>query len=207
MPIAALCGLYCVIKLKPQSSLMPKAKQIQSFAATETRNCRLLILGSMPGAASLAAGQYYAHPRNAFWPLMARLCAFDLALPYAARLQALQGAGVGLWDVLASCERSGSLDAAISPASVQINPIASFVRQQAKLRAIALNGGAAAKLFGKFVAPDLAERLLFEAVSVTPDASKDLIQVFTMPSTSPAHAALSIEQKWQAWRVLKRSLD
>ena len=76
-------------------------------------DCRVLLLGSMPGVASLQEQRYYAHPRNRFWPLMADICGFDADLPYAQRLQALNAAGIGLWDVIGRCERRGSLDADI----------------------------------------------------------------------------------------------
>jgi hypothetical protein len=86
-------------------------------------DCRVLVLGSMPGAASLAAARYYAHPRNRFWPLMGALCGFDPALDYPLRLAALQAAGVGLWDVIGTCERRGSLDADIVRGSEVANPL------------------------------------------------------------------------------------
>ena len=165
---------------------MSSHSKISSFTPTAGGDARVLILGSMPGAASLAAQQYYAHPRNAFWPLMARLCGFNAGLTYPARVQALEAAGIRLWDVLASCERQGSSDAAIAPGSVQINAIAALVQAPSQLQAIALNGALATKLFRKFVAPELNEK----------------VQIFALPSTSPAHAAQTFEQKWQAWRVL-----
>ncbi len=91
--------------------------RVQSFPPIAAPGARLLILGSMPGAASLAAGQYYAHPRNAFWPILAALCHFPADAPYAARVAALQAAGVAVWDVLQSCVRPGSLDTAIERSS------------------------------------------------------------------------------------------
>ena len=166
--------------------VMNLPNKISSFIPTASDDARVLILGSMPGAASLAAQQYYAHPRNAFWPLMARLCGFDADLAYPARLQALEACGIRLWDVLASCERVGSSDAAIAPGSVQINAIASLLEPPSQLQAIALNGALATKLFRKFVAPELYQN----------------VQIFALPSTSPAHAAKTFEQKWQAWQVL-----
>lgn len=164
------------------------SSKIASFSATDGIHARVLILGSMPGAASLAAQQYYAHPRNAFWPLMAQLCEFDVALAYAARVQALEAVGIRLWDVLASCERVGSADAAITPGSLQINAMSALLQApESQIKAIALNGALAMKLFSKFVAPELYQN----------------IQIFALPSTSPAYAAKTFAQKWQAWRVLK----
>jgi len=78
---------------------------------------RLVVLGSFPGVASLRAQQYYAHPRNQFWPLLSALWDIDLVgLPYAQRLAESSARGLGLWDVYASCRRAGSLDSAIRDA-------------------------------------------------------------------------------------------
>lgn len=166
---------------------MSLPNKISSFTPTSSGDARVLILGSMPGAASLAAQQYYAHPRNAFWPLMARLCGFQADLAYPLRLQALEDAGIRLWDVLASCERVGSSDSAIAPATVQINSIGALVQASLQIQAIALNGALATKLFRRHVAVERYQH----------------IQIFALPSTSPAHAAQTFEQKWQAWQQLK----
>nr|WP_295382402.1 DNA-deoxyinosine glycosylase [Pseudoxanthomonas sp.] len=158
-------------------------------------DCRILILGSMPGAASLAAARYYAHPRNRFWPLMGALCGFDAGLDYPRRLAALQAAGVGLWDVIGACERRGSLDADIVPGSEVANPLADWLGAQPGVRAVAFNGGKAAQAFQRHVAPTLpaalAQRLAFHA----------------LPSTSPANAAFGVERLAAQWRVLARHLD
>ncbi len=147
----------------------------------------------MPGIASLRAAQYYAHPRNAFWPLMQALFAVPPSAPYAARLAALGEVGVGLWDVLAECERDGSLDSAIAPASVAVNDIAGLLANHVGLRVIALNGGAAARLFDRHVAPALGSRLA-------------AMRVLRLPSTSPAHAARSLMEKADAWAALSAAL-
>ena len=86
---------------------------VRSFEPIGDRNAEVLILGSMPGRASLAAGQYYAHPQNAFWRILSRLLQCDPASPYPARIKALKSARIALWDVLQSCEREGSLDSMI----------------------------------------------------------------------------------------------
>ena len=139
----------------------------------------------MPGTISLRQGRYYAHPRNAFWPIAAEILGFDPALDYALRLERAQ-AGVALWDVLQGCEREGSLDADIRNAVP--NDFAGFLRAHPQLRRVCLNGGKAASLFRRQVLPSL------------PAALADPLVCLDLPSTSPAHAAISYEQKLAAWR-------
>ena len=142
---------------------------------------RLLVLGSFPGAASLQAAQYYAHPRNAFWPVMGALLARpDLAtLPYAERLQALRRHRVALWDTVAACRREGSLDTAIEDAVPSDLP--HLVARLPRLRAIACNGA-------------LAHR---QTVLALGDPG---VPVLRLPSTSPAHAGRSLADKIAAWQ-------
>lgn len=156
------------------------------FAPVVDRNTHLLILGSLPGDASLRAGQYYGHPRNAFWRLVGGVIGRDLAvLAYEERLAALQAAGIGLWDVVASAERPGSLDAAIrKPEAADLR---SLVATLPALRAVAFNGGTAARL----------GRAVLAGVS-----GVDLID---LPSSSPAHAR-PLAEKAAAWSVLARCL-
>jgi hypoxanthine-DNA glycosylase len=143
---------------------------------------RVLILGSLPGAASLRAGRYYAHPRNLFWSLVGGATGLDqAALPYPARLAALQRSGFGLWDVIASAERRGRLDAAIrAPAPADL---ATLVGRLPALRAVAFNGRTAARLGRR-------------ALGATPLALVDL------PSSSPAYAAMPVAAKRDAWAAL-----
>lgn len=131
---------------------------------------RVLILGSLPGEASLAAGQYYAHPRNTFWRLMDEVTGGEISgLAYDDRLVALRTAGVGLWDVIASAERSGSLDSAIrSPEAADLRGL---VANLPELRAVAFNGGKAATLGMRVLTPH-----------------PDRLALITLPSSSPAHA-------------------
>lgn len=144
------------------------------------RTTRLVVLGSFPGAASLAARQYYAHPRNAFWPLLAAMWGVDLiALPYARRLAVLRERGLGLWDVYASCRREGSLDTAIEDA--QANDLASLRRRAPGLRAVAHNGGESARFMRATAALG--------------------VPVVRLPSTSPANASWSFDRKLAAWRA------
>ncbi|MFC6839575.1 DNA-deoxyinosine glycosylase [Xanthomonas theicola] len=153
-------------------------------------DCRVLILGSMPGALSLQLARYYAHPRNRLWPLLGGLCGFDPQLDYHARLQAAHACGVGLWDVIGQCRRSGSLDTAIVRGSEVPNPLPARIAQLSQLRAIACNGAAAANAFARFVQPQLAPR-------EPPPA------VLALPSTSPANAAFSLARLQQAWAPLQ----
>lgn len=148
---------------------------------------RLLILGSMPGQASLLAGQYYAHPRNAFWRIMGDLLGAGPELPYPQRLARLQAAGVALWDVIAACERGGSLDADIVGRSVRANDFSAFLAVHRSIERIFFNGAAAEASFRRHVLPALADRSL---------------ALHRLPSTSPAHAARSYADKLAAWSVI-----
>lgn len=143
------------------------------------RHTRLLVLGSFPGAASLAAGQYYAFPRNHFWPILSALWGVDLrGMPYEARLAEVKRRGLGLWDVYARCRREGSLDTAIHDA--EYNDFASLRRRAPQLAALAHNGG--------------------ESARAMPHTRALGLPVFRLPSTSPANASWSFERKLAAWR-------
>jgi hypoxanthine-DNA glycosylase len=140
---------------------------------------RLLVLGSFPSEASLAAQQYYAHPRNHFWPILSALWSVDLrVLPYPERLQVVRERGLAIWDVYARCRREGSLDSAIEDA--QPNDLSGLVKRTPSLSGIAHNGGESARSMRITRALGLA--------------------VHRLPSTSPANASWSFERKLQAWR-------
>lgn len=147
-------------------------------------DCRVLVLGSMPGAASLQQQRYYAHPRNRFWPLMADICGVSVDLPYAARLQALNAAGIGLWDVIGRCERRGSLDADIVRGTEVANALPELIATLPELTLIGCNGGASLQAFQRWVLPRLE----------TPPP------VVALPSTSPANAAWSLPRLRKAWQ-------
>jgi hypoxanthine-DNA glycosylase len=152
---------------------------LQGLPPVIARHTRLVVLGSFPGAASLAAGQYYAHPRNQFWPLLSALWGEELlAASYAQRLRRLREHGLGLWDVYAQCRRAGSLDSAIRDA--RFNDLASLRRRAPGLLAVAHNGAESARAMGVTAALG--------------------VRVFRLPSTSPAHASWSFERKLAAWR-------
>ncbi len=156
------------------------------FPAVVDADTRVLILGSLPGEASLAVQQYYGNPRNAFWRLMEGvLGALLVPLAYEDRLAALRSRGVGLWDVIGEAERPGSLDAAIrDPAA---NDLLALIDTLPNLRVVAFNGGTAAKLGG---------RLIGERVTTV-----------ALPSSSPAHAAKSFAEKAEAWSRLREWLS
>lgn len=160
------------------------ARCLPPIAASDAR---ILILGSMPGRASLAARQYYAHPRNAFWPIMGRLLGFDVAQDYMTRVKALSSAGVAVWDVLDFCHRPGSLDSAIDEKSLVVNDLAGFLAAHRAIRRVFFNGGAAARLFDRHLGAIL---------------NLGGLQLTRLPSTSPAHAALTFAQKLAAWQVV-----
>jgi hypoxanthine-DNA glycosylase len=159
-------------------------KKVRSFDPISAESSRVLILGSMPGERSLAAGQYYAHPRNAFWKIMQRIVGWDEGAEYDQRILALKAHGIALWDVLHSCHREGSLDTAIRAGSVKVNDFRTFFRQHSKIDTVLLNGSASAQYYERYVLPEL---------------QRTDIRHLRMPSTSPAHAAMSFEQKAAVW--------
>ncbi len=150
---------------------------------------RVLILGSMPSEASLKQKQYYAHPRNAFWYIMGGLFHFSAEAAYAERTAQLKKNGIALWDVLRECEREGSLDSSIIASSIKTNDFSRLLTLHPSIQLIVFNGATAEKEFKKRVLPDLNRR-------------HQLIQMIRLPSTSPAMAALSREQKMAKWSVI-----
>ncbi len=152
-------------------------------------DARVLILGSLPGAVSLARQQYYAQPQNSFWPILGSLLGFDPHLPYAQRAEQLRIHRIALWDVCRSGIRPGSLDSAIRRSSVTANGFEAFFRAHPSLRAIAFNGRTAEHLFRSLVLPTLP-------------ASTAELCFLPLPSTSPAYASLRSADKLAHWRTL-----
>jgi hypoxanthine-DNA glycosylase len=153
---------------------------LRGFPPILDRRIERLILGSFPSAASLAAGQYYAHPGNQFWALLGQLVDEPLAeLTYADQVQRALRHRVGIWDVYGACQREGSADSAIRKA--RTNPLTELLRRAPHLRAVAFNGSAA----GRF-------QPLFEQAG---------LRVTVLPSSSRAHASLSFDQKLRFWRA------
>ena len=163
---------------------MPSSDFCLGFNSHIYANTRILILGSMPSVASLAAGQYYAHPRNRFWPLMALLLEnTDAPADYQARLDMLARHSIGLWDALHTCARSGSLDSAIT--DEEPNDFLSVVERFPHIHTIACNGGKAWQVFKKHNKPLL---------------TRPGLRCLQLPSTSPANARMSLEQLAEVWK-------
>ncbi|MBV7257555.1 DNA-deoxyinosine glycosylase [Pacificimonas sp. WHA3] len=157
----------------------------RSFPPIANADIRVLILGSMPGARSLELGQYYAHPRNQLWRIMAAITGRDMVtLSYDERCAALLDHGIGLWDVFQSCTRNGSLDTAIRNA--RPNDLMAFVSAHQHLRIIGFNGGKAAKS-GRAVLPETTARII------------------DLPSSSPAYT-LPLAAKIDSWLPIRDAL-
>ncbi len=172
---------------------MVKLPYLTGLPALVQPGAQILILGSMPGQASLDQQRYYGHPRNQFWPLMQALFGVDANLPYAERCQALQQAGVALWDVIGQCQRAGSLDSAIVSQSVSFNALAELCQLYPTIHQIWLNGGKAAQSFRQYQ----KQFQQGSKTSVWPPAS---LLIRTLPSTSPAHASVSFAEKLALWQ-------
>jgi TDG/mug DNA glycosylase family protein len=164
-------------------------KRIHSFAPVEDADASVLILGSMPGKASLAAGQYYAHHRNMFWTIMGELVGAHPGLPYQERLEILRSSGIALWDVLHSCVRKSSLDSHIEVTSEVPNDFNAFLLQHPAITHVLFNGAKAEQSFRKHVMPTLKSATL---------------QYQRLPSTSPANAGVSNQRKLLAWQSVIR---
>ncbi len=156
------------------------------FPPIADAHARVLILGSLPGQVSLRQQQYYAHPNNAFWKIMGRLFDSDPKLSYTERAQRLMQNRIALWDVCAAAQRPGSLDSAIVHASVMPNDFTAFIESHPDIALIGFNGGKAADLYRRLVLPVLP-------------ATLSAIHTETLPSTSPAYAAMTFDDKLARW--------
>lgn len=164
----------------------------ESFAPLEGEYAKTLVLGTMPGQKSLQLKQYYAHPRNALWPILCAIANDDVpsyaihqTLTYEQRCELITNAGFALWDVLASCERPGSLDSNIARHSEIPNRIPQLLSRHPELRTIACNGRTAEALFKRHILPKLDD---------------PIPRIVNLPSTSPAMASLSLQKKYEQWR-------
>lgn len=162
-------------------------RRVQCFAPVADARARVLILGSMPGRASLRAGQYYAHPHNAFWRIVGELAGAGRELPYDQRLRALRASGIALWDVLASCARPSSLDADIEHGSLVANDFAAFFARHPRIARVYFNGTKAEECYRRRVLPALGQ---------------DGMAYQRLPSTSPANASIPYARKLAAWRTI-----
>lgn len=164
--------------------------QVECFPPISAASSRVLLLGSMPGKASLRAGQYYAHRQNSFWRIMGALCQFDSMAPYEVRTTGLLKAGIAVWDVMQFCSRESSLDSDIEESSIVVNPFGKFFQAHPEIRQVCFNGAKAEQSFRRYVLPE-----------ITPT---EPLEYRRLPSTSPAHASLCFAEKLAAWQVILR---
>jgi len=160
---------------------------ISSFTPIANENAKILILGSMPSDVSLQEQQYYAHQRNAFWPIMSSL--FNIGADqkdYSQRKKMLIENRIALWDVLQSCYRKGSLDTAIKMDSVIVNDFFQFFTTYTEIKKVCFNGAKAEAVYVKHVLATVKQQFGY-------------LEYVRLPSTSPAHAAMTLQQKTDAW--------
>ena len=176
-----------------------------SFPPIEGDYAHTLILGTMPGQASLSASQYYAHPRNAFWPKLISIidggeASYEITkkTDYRSRTEKLERAGFAVWDVLESCERPGSLDSNIKKTTEVANDIVSLVHRHPELSNIVCNGRTAETLFNRHI-KKLLPRFASTIDNQSHHSSNESIRVTCVPSSSPAMASLSLTEKQKIW--------
>ena len=165
--------------------------QVHSFSPLVQNHCTKIILGSMPGKASLSANQYYAHPGNCFWRFVETLLGIPRSADYASRCNELTQHNIALWDVLKACTRSGSLDSNIIESSIVPNDFESFFDRHRNIASIYFNGAKAEKIYHRYVLPKLP--LEFSN-----------IPAIRLPSTSPANASIPVARKLEQWSVIAR---
>jgi hypoxanthine-DNA glycosylase len=170
----------------------PTRAHDRGFPPVAQRDAAVLILGSLPGRKSLELQQYYAHPQNAFWKIIASLFGAASSLPYKRRLKILTSNKIALWDVLAAAERPGSLDSSIVPHSAVPNDFAEFFRAHPRIRHVYFNGQKAEVLFRRRVLPALGQETAG-------------IHFECLPSTSPAHAGMTFAEKLDRWTRIKET--
>jgi len=165
----------------------------ECFPPIAKPDAEILILGSLPGRRSLEMQQYYAHPQNAFWKLIARIFDVEPSMPYERRVKVLTTNRIALWDVLATAERPGSLDSSIVHASALANDFASFFRSHPQVRHVFFNGRKAEAMYRRFVLHGLPKEF-------------GSIHYVSLPSTSPAHAGMPFAEKLVRWKAIKRKV-
>ena len=162
----------------------------EGFPPIEDERATILILGSMPSEESLRKKEYYAHPRNAFWKITGELFGFEHDTNYVERTAALKNNNIALWDVMHSCERKGSLDSATNDTTIVVNDFVSFYKSHPNIDYVFFNGAKSENEYLKRVLP------------ILPDELKE-IEYCRLPSTSPAMAQLSFNEKLVEWSSLK----
>jgi len=167
-----------------------KVTMITGFPPVVADSAAVLILGSMPGQASLDVTQYYAHPRNVFWPIIYQLFNTPRHLSYEERLMLIQENRIALWDVMQNCKREGSLDSSIESSSIVANNFVDFFVKSPSIQHLFFNGAQAESAFKRHVVPTLSEHNI-------------VLETRRLPSTSPAHASLSFEQKLVQWQCVR----
>lgn len=165
--------------------------KIFSFKPVASKKAKILILGSMPGKASLEAGQYYAYPRNAFWPIIMAILGKEATVSYEDKTKALVESGIALWDVLHSCERNTSLDSDIVKSTEGVNDFQDFFKRHPEIKYIFFNGAKAEECFKRKVLPDIDVNFV----------NKRILALKRLPSTSPANAGISWEDKKIKWEM------
>lgn len=165
----------------------------QGFPPIADKSATVLILGSMPSEESLNQNQYYAHPRNAFWKIIGTLFDFQDKISYAQRSNILTQNKIALWDVIQACQRPGSLDSAIDADSIIANDFVEFFRNHPNINVVVFNGAKAEAEYRKRVLPLL-------------DDKQKAIEYIRLPSTSPAMASLSFEDKLLLWSDVKNKV-
>jgi TDG/mug DNA glycosylase family protein len=165
---------------------------IRGFGPIAERDARVLVLGTIPGRQSLAMKQYYANTRNAFWFIIEQLFDAKPGLDYEARTAMLKAAGVAVWDVLLTAERNRSVDSAIIAGSEVLNDFSAFFTLHKQIRSVFFNGAKAEALFRRFALPGLPQL--------------HSLPLLRLPSTSPANARLTSNDKLEAWRVVTHAL-
>lgn len=159
---------------------------LRSFPPVADSRSRILVLGTMPGPEALRRGEYYGFPGNHFWKIMSALFAGGRHMDYEAKIRLLKRNGIALWDVLASCRRTGAADSAIRDACPTDVP--GLLERHPRIRRVYLNGKACERLYLRH----FASRVRLPAVA--------------LPSTSPAHASMNYDEKLRRWSLLKEHL-
>lgn len=177
--------------MKTKSTL--QKDRLTGFKPVADPHSRILILGSMPGVRSLQDQEYFAHPRNAFWKIIEALFGILAVENYAARCAGLLDSNIAIWDTLRSCHREGSLDSDIHPDSEVANNFRDLFERSPEITDVFFNGAKAESAFNKHVRNALLDQF--------PE-----MRFARLPSTSPAHASMTFEQKLASWAVIKEAL-